>query len=116
MIVTGVSLEAGQSNRFDAPNRGVVTLPKATARAITILRFTVHVRFRHGSGRNWRLKDEQRILELKRNVGKGDQKLRRLLRLLTAADTEDPAVEAEYRHVLAEKRTLPAEPGRLEML
>lgn len=70
--------------------------------------------FRHRLAARLEGGHEQRILELKRNVGKGDQKLRLLLRLLTAADTEDPAVEAEYRHVLAEKRTLAAELGRLE--
>lgn len=70
--------------------------------------------FRHRLAARLEGGHEQRILELKRNVGKGDQKLRLLLRLLTAADTEDPAVEAEYRHVLAEKRALAAELGRLE--
>lgn len=57
---------------------------------------------------------DERILELKRNVSKREQKLKLLLRMLTAADTEDPAVEVEYRQVLADKRALAAELERLE--
>ena len=57
-----------------------------------------------------------RILELKRIVVKHENKLKMLLRMLTAADTEDPAVEAEYRQVLVKKRELAAELARLEVL
>ena len=59
---------------------------------------------------------EARILELKHKVGKRDKKLKLLLRMLTAADTEDPAVELEYRQVLANKRELAAELTRLEII
>lgn len=59
---------------------------------------------------------EARILEIKHKVIKRDKKLKLLLRMLTAADTEDPAVEQEYRQVLASKRELVAELTRLEII
>ncbi len=57
---------------------------------------------------------EVRIAELKQRISKREGKLKLLLRLLSSAETEDPAVEQEYQHVLNDKRRLSAELAGLE--
>lgn len=57
---------------------------------------------------------EARIAELRQRISKREGKLKLLLRLLSSAETEDPAVEQEYQHVLNDKRHLFAELAGLE--
>lgn len=57
---------------------------------------------------------EERIAELKQRVIQRERKIKLLLRLLSSTETEDPAVEEEYRQVLAEKRRSETELQRLE--
>ena len=57
---------------------------------------------------------EERIAELKQRISQRERKMKQLLRLLSSTETEDPAVEDEYRQVLAEKRRSETELQRLE--
>ena len=57
---------------------------------------------------------EERIAELKRRINQRERKMKMLLRLLSSAETEDSAVEEEYKQVLVEKRSAETELERLE--
>lgn len=57
---------------------------------------------------------EERIAELKQRIIQRERKIKLLLRLLSSTETEDPAVEQEYRQVIAEKRRSETELQRLE--
>ncbi|HEY4317167.1 MAG TPA: recombinase family protein [Herbaspirillum sp.] len=57
---------------------------------------------------------EERIAMLKSRISQKERSVKQLLRLLSSSETEDPAVDEEYRAVLSEKRRLIAELTQLE--